>query len=240
MFQVGARTTYLAMEEEMHEISWDGEWLPMELWTRVFYYMLAPMASCLFISPYLKSQIGSLQEHPLIAAIVEEFLQFRTGITYADATRAGNGTHNIPFWTQNHESTPIIERVQCLCQNGHDGCATAIMRTDVGYVSLASNQIRIRTTDSPLLVQGALTDRILQRINRLLPYGMHFRISKGDLCLFASNNLRTNPEHRFRCLRVISRDIKWNQLLGIEEQVFWLNCVISLNELYIPSWRPYS
>jgi len=229
----------LEIPEEMHEIIWDGEWLPMELWTKVFYYMLAPMASQLFISPYLKKQIGVLQEHPLLAAIVEEFLQFRTGITYADAIRAGNGTHNIPFWTQNRDSSPIIDRTQCFCNAGHDGRATAVMRTDIGYVALAPDQIRIRV-ERFLVAEVSSTDRIIQRINRLLPYGMHFRFLRGDLCLFAPNNLRTNPEHRFRCLRTIPRTARYHQIADKEQHNYELNCVISLNELYIPSWRPYS
>jgi hypothetical protein len=80
---------------------------------------------------------------------------------------------------------------------------------------------------------------IIRDINILLPYGMHLRQSRGDLCLFALNNPRTNPQHRFQCIRVFpclpcdpSRD---NSDYG-----FRLYCEISLTEIYIPSWRPYA
>jgi hypothetical protein len=236
-----------------HEISWQGEWLPVELWTKVFYYMLVPMTSLAPVfSTFLAKQVEALQEHPLIAGIIEEFLLFRSGITHADAMRygvdAGYRHFHVPRWA------PIqnLDTPQCSAEctyrfRTRDGWDRFGFDTRVGEILFDPSQIHIRAgfliLDPP--DDDILSDHqheIIREVNGLLPYGMHFRFSRGDLCLFALNNPRTNPDHRFQCIRTIAVASTNELWLRLQKQVsgFDLDCDVSLNEIYVPSWRPYS
>jgi hypothetical protein len=241
----------------MHKISWNGEWLPVELWTRVFCYMLVPVSD--FASVFLSfpaKQVVALQEHPLIAGIIEEFLQFRSGITYADLRDAWRQNKTSPF---HHFRVSYWPRFR----GGKDSKVTQStasfdyeidadgrrrFRFGLGYGNLyfAPTYIRIGIGSLKMRPGKTAADmklrdcdlKYIEYFNDMLPYGLHFRFSRGDLCLFALNNPRTNPEHRFQYIRVIT----WKILTGFEgEPTYWLNvcCTISLNEIYVPSWRPY-
>jgi hypothetical protein len=241
------------MQESIHEISWQGEWLPVELWTRVFYYMLVPVSEYAPVfSTFLKKQVEALQEHPLIAGIIEEFLQFRSGITYVDLQETwrrnkppGYKYFQIPYWPQFHNGKDV-KVVQTFANLEHSDARDAI-RVGLGYGNLYFTPTHIRIDIGYILMTSktaegleiSVQDRTcIESYNSMLPYGLHFHVSKGDLCLFALNNPRTNPKHRFQCIRVIPVEIG----PGMDgDSTYWVNvrCTISLTEIYVPSWRPY-
>jgi len=239
--------------EIYHEISWQGEWLPVELWTKVFYYMLVPMASLAPVfSTFLAKQVKALQEHPLIAGIIGEFLLFRSGITYADAMRYGADAdyhqYRVYYWTHDRNRDTSVCSADCTylycIPNGWNRFGFGTRMGDIFFdptqIYIRAGFLIVNPSRDELLSECQL--RIVQEVNLLLPYGMHFRLSEGNLCLFTLNNPRTNPEHRFRCIRAIcitSTDEFWMQL---QKRVsgFDLDCDISLTEIYVPSWRPYS
>jgi hypothetical protein len=71
-----------AQDLEILGISWDGEWLPMELWFKVF--------QCYCISrpiPTDADAVEILESHPTIAEILDRFLPYIGGFTFSELER---------------------------------------------------------------------------------------------------------------------------------------------------------
>jgi hypothetical protein len=258
--------------ESMHEISWQGERLPVELWTKIFYYILAPKPQAVS-HVFLMNETEALREHPLIAGIIREFLLFRAGVTYADldekrATKryvSGNlliFTSWKPFlkirrvwdersckWMRRSRcATDLLffyvrKRVHSEPYHYHYGDDETEIRfySDSIYISLrclySTNDIRSKTGNV------RLRKKDIQKIhdaNRILPYGLHFCQEGGVLHLRMPNNPRLG-DSKFRNIR--SYEIAHERADPHSSKMRWryeVDCTISLNELYIPTWRPYS
>jgi hypothetical protein len=244
--------------DPMHEISWHGERLPVELWTRVFYYLLVPVSRTPgpgFNTPHVKA----LQKHPLIAGIIHEFLLFRTGITYADL----RGTRTKPYpeavgsvrlsqryWTPMNPKPTSME-------NAHQYSVFEIALRSVYHYTYISPGILIKFFPKTITIHiGFLVPTLYENptsnmkfdevdrhkfraANRVLPYGLQFHQDRGILQIRMPNNPRLrDSEPEFRIVREFHYICMTNSR---RETKFGFNvyCNISLDKLYIPTWRPY-
>jgi hypothetical protein len=285
MFQVGDHTLKMAtrdqnlkrkreeMQEQnpdsMHEISWQGEWLPVELWTRVFYHMLVPAP----IRIDSAAQTEAMQEHPLINGIIHEFLLFRTGLIFGDLMEVHGGFHmpnpdpgwlfmdTHTIWTPIHvgfnwESSSATRvparRMDYMAVSSDHEYGGMYFECSGERVQLCAYDIRIRLGNlfaihkKPISKSGSLRLTMearewIQCANFALPYGLHFRQILGKLVLRAPNNPRAIPEGqgKYRILRTFSIERRRDRHDDPLRYCYVVQCTISLNEIYIPSWRPY-
>jgi hypothetical protein len=254
--------------ESIYEISWHGERLPVELWTKVFYYMLAPIPAKTTLV-MTADKIDILQMHPLIAGIINEFLLFRTGVTYADLEdrrKISDSSHyiNRGYWIpipkirtawdeDEREWMPLPRYIHNLSifdisSNIRDGIYYRYDGFWTGFIFFHKDRIHIllrwlfsRNPDKTATGNVKFRAEDIRKIkgaNRILPYGLHFRQEGGILYLRMPNNPRVAGP-KFRIIRSfpVSQDY-----IPRSTKLYWgymVDCTISLNELYIPTWRPY-
>jgi hypothetical protein len=223
-----------------HKISWDGEWLPVELWTKIFYYMLVP-ANCNLFSVHSRREVEILKRHPRIAEIIAEFLLFRTGLVHADLDSPTIPGHWIPILSPNQ----LAFRYSFFNWDGYPmfshGDVKITFRPqsisiDLGYIQPRS--FKKSKTGGGYAKLSRADLRKIRIANSILPYGLHFRQVRGVLHLRMPNNPRLGGS-KFRYIQAYEMlpnhdDPQWLY------RIFEVNCMISLDELYIPSWRPYS
>jgi len=246
--------------KSVHEISWDGEWLPTELWTKVFYYLLVPVPPVGLA--YSTEHARTLQRHPLIAGIVNEFLQFRTGITFVELRgntpypdRRGTGRVSRRYWT------PMNPKPTSMEYSHQYSIFEILVRLPTDdryfrYVSVSGLEIlflpdsisihlgflepisfKNPKTKSGHAKFGELDRHKIRVANRVLPYGLHIHQDRGVLQIRMPNNPRLDgPKFRivreFHCVCMTER--------GVTKIGYDVYCNISLDKLYIPTWRPYS
>jgi hypothetical protein len=243
--------------DSMHEISWQGEWLPVELWTRVFYHV--------FISGPIRTdsmdQFDTIQDHPLIAGIILEFLLFRTGVTHMDLCETPEQAERfwkdiIRYWIPVPDYHPLQDesRIPVPRSASQQSLFKSYETANGIHFKYVHGVVKIRFKPRFISISlgflitfipepnsvsylGDESQNRIQIANRVLPYGLHFCKEDGFLHIRMPNNPRTaNSKYRtIRSFEIQQKSIRRKLCYGYEVQ-----CSISLNELYVPSWRPYS
>jgi len=235
-----------------HKISWNGEWLPMELWTKVFYYMLVP-SHCNTFGAHTRNEIEILKRHPRIAEIIAEYLLFRTGLTHAylEQEQSRIVGHWIPITSPNQFAFRYsLFKKRTQDSSGEHQHIFSLNGIRIVFnphsISIDLGILRPRSYKKSLTGSGYAKFspddlRKIRAANSVLPYGLHFRQIRGVLHLRMPNNPRLGGS-KFRYIRSfeVNQDVIDPQLGEWLYCVDEVNCTISSDELYIPSWRPYS
>jgi hypothetical protein len=107
--------------ESTHGISWAGEWLPMELWFKVFQYYCISQPI-----PADTDAFDVLRSHPTIAEILDRFLPYLGGFTYTELLELTGGYSRNPI--------PFIH----LCVRDSNGKFLRWMRKDASVFCLCN------------------------------------------------------------------------------------------------------
>jgi hypothetical protein len=225
-------------------ISWAGEWLPMELWFKVFQYYCISQPI-----PTDADTIKILESHPTIAEILDRFLPYLGGPTFeilqARCRTSPNWDESMfqkSLWThctvvqdfrdqdgnfqRSGQSYKILYDYQ---HNGYFGIGharRAQFAEQIGpfaaHIRIAADGIFIRTKRM-FLADCAITD-----MNRLLPYGCFVKRTRNEtLSIYVPYppGKRDRNGKRYKCIYRLYQD---------QEVVLYYDT----DFLYIPPWRP--
>jgi hypothetical protein len=208
----------------------------------------------------------ALQNHPLIAGIIKEFLLFRTGITYVDL----RGTRTIPYpecvgsvrvsrryWIpmkvkpssgEYLHQYSIFEMESRVSTHGYYFRYISPSGIEIKFypdsISIRLGFLEPISYKNPQTKNGNVNFSEVVRhkfciASRVLPYGLHFHQDRGILQIRMPNNPRLgDSEPEFRIVREFHRVCVTTR--GETKIGYNVYCNISLDKLYIPTWRPYS